>query len=468
MLKHYESLHKEDGEIFYTIFEDINTLLYLGKEYGAVKIVSIPELEFLTERNYGIERYLIIVCSPDDINSENIKSILKHEDLLKRYKDTIYLDENDIESYFSFLPSSRSFIIASGINNSSCSMIVSSGIHFALFNINENYSKLMISRGLENYVSDSSAYENFKRDFERAYNEKLKLKTIINDIKRSVITKYNYFPYIYIPEVSIFSTSLENISFYYEFEDSDRLHDVLYYDEFIKTLPYSESGIYLDHRVCETFLLKDRVYYYPWVGILEVIDDQDISYLVENNKFKVSLKYCILLYVLTERIKSFITSYFDINVEVIELPYIKDKEKYFDIEYFKGRPSVVNIGSTINKESLHIFNKERTHIIPRIQGNNKSITERTFLNTITVVSSSYPSPVGIFYDCITLRKPLVIKKKEYYVKILGEDYPLFTHELNRKNIQDILTEENILSAYEIINNINIQGIDIVDSIEEIL
>ena len=438
----------------YTISKDRKYFLEKQKIHGSTNVIHIPELNFLIDIKYGSSKNLIIICEEDDINYVNIENLLKHQGLIKRFDEIFHIKEEELELHlFEKYSSKRSLILASGIQLETSSLIISSRLSFCIFqDIDMKYKNEL----LDNYVYTTNNdnvvnYNKFKKCFETAYNKKSSLLEILDKIKYSMEIKVKHFQDIYSynhenVDINLFDDS---ISFFYKIRDqSDSLHKTVFYDKFVKNLNYSDTGIFLDHEVCHSFLVEERCYLYPWIGILEVVDDEDVSYLLNSERFILSVEFCIVLFVLTDNIMNIIHSSIDLDIRVLNIFNISHRERRFNLENFKSNPLVINTGRKINMEMLKIFNTKKKSILKE-----KSITEETFLDSITVISSTHPSPVGIFYDCIFLGKPVVLRNNDFFENILGNDYPLFLDNCHKEAVLEILTEDNILTAYNKINNI---------------
>lgn len=458
----------------YSCIDDKTHMRKIQRKYGSTSICNIPPYNFFVFREQKEKNILYIIYENDESKRfEKVKRIVNNPKLSSRYNIVEYIHSSTMDDRINtYIPDDNSLILCVELNYNYILNIISLGIPFCIFcDKNELFQENLKNYGMNNYIIHSKKYSEIKKNFSSFYSERKTIKNKIRRLRQNLKDKISLLEnlqivdknYVIFSDESSKSNDVPNIINFYvnhEFNESENCN--FGFKEFYQNMTRlsCQNGIYLDLKIVKTFITNKNVHYYPWIGLVEYINRQDILYMIKSDTFINSISMCYGLFVLNSDIydimKNMLKKYkLKIPLKIIEIPKINVDIK-FNLDKFKEYPLIVNFGdSRLDYCCPKLYNQK---LILEIESQEKE----EFLNytdSVIVLSSDYPSSLGIFYNCICTETPVILRRQDYFENILGEDYPLFTEKRSKKHeIIKFVTEEKIERAYTILKNIDVEDI----------
>lgn len=231
---------------------------------------------------------------------------------------------------------------------------------------------------------------------------------------------------------------------------------------------YNQSnGILFDLDVIRS--LKSKVYLFEWIGIIR--ESIESHALTENKNFIASLNMCRGLYVFSEQIKKQLNKEITsvglsniFKVPIITLIYPVLDIFNGDIEGVEGAEGVEDTDCLDSSpDSLPALDFERRIIISDIEPDEDTFEDDYILyselvdqnlNGVIIFKfkdSSIPLNNGLLAKCICKKVPVILRREDSYVELLGHSYPLFWNEVSE--IEILCTEEKIKEASEYLHRL---------------
>jgi hypothetical protein len=192
-------------------------------------------------------------------------------------------------------------------------------------------------------------------------------------------------------------------------------------DELISTS--NVSGIYLDMHVVKSFLVENKVYLFPWVGVLETSSKCDIRRLFTSPGFLTSMSMCKAIFGFTDTALSVINSLLstttagrEIVTRKISLP-ITPHCTQFDIDSWLSHPVVIN---TESGTPVYIPSPSQHNIV--------------------VLCSPSPPLLGQILTAVSQCQPVILSRSVSALDILGDTYPLYMEEISPQSIMAWLSQ----------------------------
>ena len=256
---------------------------------------------------------------------------------------------------------------------------------------------------------------------------------------------------------------------------------------------YSDDSLYYFFDIIESYFLwrTDYSINKKWCGIIHLTSNipeylntnYDIENIFNNPNFIKSLKYCFVLFTLSEYIKKLVMKNLirlNININVIALKHpIDNNVLMFNIDNYKNNnyKTIIQIGQQLRIMSsiyrINIKNHSRMwltgtknieHVNKMLETEIKSLqldisisnVQMTYIDNIDLYDILLSKNIVFIHlidasanntiiECIIRNTPIVVNKLDAVVEYLGENYPLYFNNLNE--LKDIITFENINKAY---------------------
>ena len=250
----------------------------------------------------------------------------------------------------------------------------------------------------------------------------------------------------------------------------------------------------------EKYFLWDKKYSInkKWAGIIHCTQSTppfwslcNINILFENPNFINALDLCICIISLSEYVADFLRNKFkllgkNITVHVLKHPVDDNNVILFDIDKYNQNPDkkIVQIGQQLRKiTSIYrlktsykklwltgtkdfnrckdLIKKETLYL--NIRNVNLAEVEMYYTKTFVEYDEILSKNIGFIdlfdasannalLECILRNTPIIINKLPAIIEYLGESYPLYFNNLDEVN--DLISDENIISAHEYLKKIN--------------
>lgn len=202
----------------------------------------------------------------------------------------------------------------------------------------------------------------------------------------------------------------------------------------------ARNGIYLDLAVVRTFHLYRRPHLYPWIGILEISDLEDIRQFLTSDIFRISESMCLGLITFNQSISNII----DKRVPTLVLSkYLCTEGKRWNYEKWLENPTIVSIDSLGVCTILELITRNKT--------TSTSILECLQTSVLVLTNKTEPY-LGILTYALGICTPIVLSKNHILATHLGVDNPLLLSRLNYSALKNSLSPSLVKQGFEYMCN----------------
>jgi hypothetical protein len=384
----------------------IQRIMSLQEVYGTGRVIYCPDPMCLisVDSSDAKSDLLILYNDKDELIKLNIDRLLIH--LKKKYDEITFIGYNEVTQYEVIQALIKSkFVISIGANRIIAGLIIASMNLFCLINpIFGQYVLCLEDMGLDKLIITASTYAEMKHQFTDIYSN---LAFVEETLSSSV------------PKMRRLAGWVK--SYITLYQPSTKPHEkrgTFYIPDSCPLTFHTKSnisGIYLDMCIIKSFLVEVRIHLYPWVGILETSNKNDIMNLFKSPSFLTSISMCRGIFCFTDTSLSYINSLLstitsgrNIITKKISIPCdtCDTHDNRFDTDIWLNHMSAVNLESG---QPIYI----------KIGESSNGCT------SILIVTSLSPPLLGDIIKAVAHGQPIILRKSEVAVSILGDTYPLY-------------------------------------------
>lgn len=189
------------------------------------------------------------------------------------------------------------------------------------------------------------------------------------------------------------------------------------------------GGVHFVVDTIDFFLTGPKVYFHPWIGVIDTLNVEILHRLISRSNFHISAQYCLGLICFNTRLADDLIELLasvDLKIVVLRIPAPMKIAKTFSLEKWNLTQGLVKYLSDGSPRTISL--------------NGLNPEEK---DCIVVISDLDTEILGQSYNLLSQGRLIVSKPEGLPLQFLGPDYPLFTEHLEPYKLKNFVTPQRV-------------------------